>query len=222
MRKSDIDSVKSFISRRDDKYRASYGRVVESHPRQSIIVATVNGTGGFLRDPTGNRRFWPVNTPGGKARHAWDLTETDVAQIWAEAMVRWQEGERLFLEGDVKSVANAMQNAALESDEREGMVREYLEIPLPEGWDDYDLYARRSFLTGGEFGKTEKGVKRRRYVSTMEIWAECFGKDPSSIRKIDSYELGVVLRKLGWVSCETRKRIPLYGQQRMWECDKQK
>ena len=222
MRKSDIDSVKSFISRRDDKYRASYGRVVESHPRQSIIVATVNGTGGFLRDPTGNRRFWPVNTPGGKTRHAWDLTETDVAQIWAEAMVRWKEGERLFLEGDVKLEANAMQNAALETDEREGMVREYLEVPLPEGWDDYDLYARRSFLSGGEFGKTEKGVKCRRYVSTMEIWAECFGKDPSSIRKIDSYELGVVLRKLGWVSCETRKRIPLYGQQRMWECDKQK
>ena len=222
MRKSDIDSVKSFISRRDDKYRASYGRVVESHPRQSIIVATVNGTGGFLRDPTGNRRFWPVNTPGGKTRYAWDLIETDVALIWAEAILRWKEGERLFLEGDVKSVANVMQNAALESDEREGMVREYLEVPLPEGWDDYDLYARRSFLSGCEFGTTNKGVKRRRYVSTMEIWAECFGKDPSSIRKIDSYELGVVLRKLGWVSCETRKRIPLYGQQRMWECDKQK
>lgn len=220
MRKSDIDSVKSFISRRDDKYRASYGRVVESHPRQSIIVATVNGTGGFLRDPTGNRRFWPVNTPGGTTRHAWDLTETDVVQIWAEAMVRWKEGERLFLEGDVKLEANVMQNAALETDEREGMVREYLELLLPEGWDDYDLYARRSFLSGGEFGATEKGVKCRRYVSTMEIWAECFGKDPSSIRKIDSYELGVVLRKLGWVSCETRKRIPLYGQQRMWECDK--
>lgn len=222
MRKSDIDSVKSFISRRDDKYRASYGRVVESHPRQSIIVATVNGTGGFLRDPTGNRRFWPVNTPGGKTRHAWDLTETDVVQIWAEALVRWKEGERLFLEGDVKLEANVMQNAALETDEREGMVREYLERLLPESWEDYDLYARRSFLSGGEFGATEKGVKRRRYVSTMEIWAECFGKDPSSIRKIDSYELGVVLRKLGWVSCETRKRIPLYGQQRMWECDKQK
>ena len=222
MRKSDIDSVKSFISRRDDKYRASYGRVVESHPRQSIIVATVNGTGGFLRDPTGNRRFWPVNTPGGTTRHAWDLTETDVVKIWAEAMVRWKEGERLFLEGDVKLEANVMQNAALETDEREGMVREYLERLLPEGWDDYDLYARRSFLSGSEFGATEMGVKCRRYVSTMEIWAECFGKDPSSIRKIDSYELGVVLRKLGWVSCETRKRIPLYGQQRMWECDKQK
>ncbi|HOG53586.1 MAG TPA: phospho-sugar mutase, partial [Bacillota bacterium] len=49
-----------------------------------------------------------------------------------------------------------MQNAALESDEREGMVREYLEIHLPEGWDDYDLYTRRSFLTGGEFGAVKK------------------------------------------------------------------
>lgn len=221
MRKSDIDSVKSFISRRDDKYRASYGRVVESHPRQSIIVATVNGTGGFLRDPTGNRRFWPVNTPGGKTRHAWDLTTSDVQQIWAEAMVRWKDGERLFLEGEVKTVANAMQNAALETDEREGMVREYLERLLPEGWNELDLYARRSFLTGGEFGSTEKGVAQREYVSAIEIWAECFGKDPASIRKMDSYEIGVVLRKLGWVSSEMRKRIPIYGLQRLWECDKQ-
>ena len=222
MRKSDIDSVKSFISRRDDKYRASYGRVVESHPRQTIIVATVNGTGGFLRDPTGNRRFWPVNTPGGKTRHAWDLTPSDVQQIWAEAMVRWKDDERLFLEGEIRNAANAMQNAALETDEREGMVREYLDRLLPEGWDGLDLYARRSFLTGGEFGSTEKGVNRRKYVSTMEIWAECLGRDPSAIRKMDSYELGVVLRKLGWVSGETRKRIPIYGQQRLWECDKQK
>jgi len=221
MRKSDIDSVKSFISRRDDKYRASYGRVVESHPRQAIIIATVNGTGGFLRDPTGNRRFWPVKTPGGVKRHAWDLTETDVDQIWAEALVRWKEGERLFLEGDLKYEANLMQNAALETDEREGMVREYLERLLPEDWDSYDLYARRSFLTGGEFGSQSEGIQRRRYVSTMEIWAECYGKDPSSIRKMDSYEIGVVLRKLDWVSSDKRKRLPIYGQQRVWECDKQ-
>jgi hypothetical protein len=38
---------------------------------------------------------------------------------------------------------------------------------------------------------------------------------------MDSYEIGVVLRKLGWVSSEMRKRIPIYGQQRLWECDKQ-
>ncbi|GHV27335.1 hypothetical protein FACS18948_4540 [Clostridia bacterium] len=57
MKKSDIDCVKAFLSRRYDKYRPSYGRTVEDHPRQTIIVATVNGMGGYLRDPTGNRRF---------------------------------------------------------------------------------------------------------------------------------------------------------------------
>jgi predicted P-loop ATPase len=97
MRKSDIDSVKSFISRRDDKYRASYGRVVESHPRQSIIVATVNSMGGFLRDPTGNRRFWPIRVGGTEARKGWDVTDTDVLQIWAEAKHIYESGENSIL-----------------------------------------------------------------------------------------------------------------------------
>ena len=56
MKKADIEKVKSFVSTTDDKYRASYGRVVESHPRQCVIFATVNGDGrGYLRDITGNR-----------------------------------------------------------------------------------------------------------------------------------------------------------------------
>ena len=103
------------------------------------------------------------------------------------------------------------------------MIAEYLERLLPDDWDKMDLPERRGFLRGDQFtGGNRVGTQKRTTVSAVEIWAECFGKDPSSIRKIDSYELGVVLRKLGWVSCETRKRIPLYGQQRMWECDKQK
>lgn len=60
MRKMDVETVKSFITRTDDKYRQSYGVSVESHPRSCIIVGTTNSDGGFLRDITGNRRFWPV------------------------------------------------------------------------------------------------------------------------------------------------------------------
>lgn len=48
----DVETVKSFITRTDDKYRPSYGRAVESHPRQCIIVGTTNSDGGFLRDIT--------------------------------------------------------------------------------------------------------------------------------------------------------------------------
>lgn len=62
MKKADIEKVKSFLSTSDDKYRPSYGRVVESHPRQCIIIGTVNGERGYLRDITataasGSSRF---------------------------------------------------------------------------------------------------------------------------------------------------------------------
>jgi predicted P-loop ATPase len=220
MRKSDIDSVKSFISRRDDKYRASYGRVVESHPRQSIIVATVNSMGGFLRDPTGNRRFWPVVTPGGTTKHSWDITDEEVRQVWAEAVQLWKNGEKLYLEGSVKEIAAKEQNAALETDPREGMVREYLDKLLPENWCDYDLGARRTFLYGSDFGTPHEGSVQRETVSTVEIWCECFGKDQSNMKRPDGYELGVVLRKLGWLQTDRREYLPIYGRQRVWERDK--
>ena len=60
MKKADIEKVKAFLSTSDDKYRPSYGKTVESHPRQCIIIASVNGERGYLRDITGNRRFWVV------------------------------------------------------------------------------------------------------------------------------------------------------------------
>ena len=59
MRKIEIETIKNFISKQVDSYRAAYGRRVEDHPRQCIFIGTTNSTA-FLRDDTGNRRFWPV------------------------------------------------------------------------------------------------------------------------------------------------------------------
>ena len=60
MRKADLDKVKAFISRQDDKYRASFGRRVTPHPRQCVFFGTTNSESGYLRDITGNRRYWNV------------------------------------------------------------------------------------------------------------------------------------------------------------------
>lgn len=73
MKKADVETVKSFITRQDDKYRASYGVNVESHLRQSIIVGSTNAESGFLRDITGNRRFWPVRIGGDAVKKPWEL-----------------------------------------------------------------------------------------------------------------------------------------------------
>ena len=221
MKKADIESVKSFISRTDDEYRPSYGKTVESHPRQCIIVGSTNSETGFLRDITGNRRFWPVSVNGKSKKKSWEITKEEVEQIWAEAVHFYNKDEKLYLEGDTAVLARSKQADAMESDEREGLVREYLDKLLPDNWDDMDLYERRHYLSdSGVSGIAKKGIVRRATVCNMEIWCECFGKDPSVMKKIDSYELGGIMQKIdGWQKSNSR-RISLYGKQRIYERNK--
>ena len=121
MKKADIEKVKSFLSTSDDKYRPSYGRVVESHPRQCIIIGTVNGERGYLRDITGNRRFWIIKVHQKTQKQNWHFTQADRDQFWAEAKAIWESGEKLYLEGDILAESEKAQRNAMEVDERVGI-----------------------------------------------------------------------------------------------------
>ena len=220
MRKTDVETVKSFISRVDDKYRASYGLNVESHPRQCIIVGSTNAESGFLRDITGNRRFWPVRISGNGTKKPWQLAKEEVEQIWAETIAIYKNGENLYLEGQDATLAMSEQAGAMESDEREGIVRNYLDTLLPDEWDTMSLYERRSFLNGSEFGAPNRvGKNSRQLVCNMEIWCECFGKEASALKRTDSYEISSVMRKIeGWGKYTDNTTglysFPIYGRQR--------
>ena len=222
MKKTDVETVKSFLSRVDDKYRASYGLNVESHPRQCVIVGSTNTESGFLRDITGNRRFWPVRVNGESVRKPWQISGEDVLQVWAEAKTVYENGERLYLEGDVAAMAVSEQAEAMETDDREGLVRTYLDTLLPENWGSMSLYDRRNFLNGSEFGEERQtGTVRRMMVCNMEIWCECFGRESSALKKIDSYEISGIMRKIeGWGKYTETKNgmsgFPIYGKQRAY------
>lgn len=220
IKKVDVETVKSFVTRNDDKFRQSYGTTVESHPRGCVIVGSTNSEGGFLRDVTGNRRFWPVHVTGKGKYRGWDLQPETVDQIWAEAIVRYREGEELYLKGDEAQEAYLAQQEAMESDDREGIVADFLEHPLPANWDNMDLYQRRSFLGGGDFetGGLTGTVVRERFC-LMEVWCECFGKERQNFKKTDSYELESIIQKIGgWKRYDGNStgklRIPGYGVQR--------
>ena len=90
--KGDINLIKAFISAEVDRYRPSYGRVVEAFPRQCVLVGTTNEKQ-WLRDRTGNRRFWPV-----PVRHRintdWLAKYRD--QLLAEAFATYLDGERYY------------------------------------------------------------------------------------------------------------------------------
>jgi hypothetical protein len=93
IRKSDVEHLKAMLSRTTDRARLSYGRLTTDRPRQFIIVGTTNATF-YLRDTTGNRRFWPVAVIGFKLA---DLSR-DRDQLWAEAAAREAAGESIRLD----------------------------------------------------------------------------------------------------------------------------
>ncbi len=173
LRKAETETLRSFISRQNDIYRAAFGKRATPHPRQCIFFGTTNAESGYLRDTTGNRRFWPIKTPGNGKKRSWELTEYDILQIWAEAMVYVEQGEKLYLPPEIEALAKNEQREALEADEREGLVQDFLDALLPENWDKMDTYERRNFLEGtGVGGIGQIGTVKRMTVSNMEIWCE--------------------------------------------------
>lgn len=213
MRKVEVEAVKGFISRQIDIYRAAYGRNTEARPRQCIIVGSTNDDTGFLRDITGNRRFWPVKVTGRSERHPWDLTQEEVDQIWAEAKSFYDTGESVLLSREAARLAQDAQRDAMEQDDRQGLIEEYLERLLPEGWENMDIDKRLLFLDSDE-----EGTVRRTEVSNIEIWVEALHgistkMDPNKEGRAIS---AMMARIPGWTKCGGRRRIKGYGLQRIY------
>ena len=218
MKKADIDKVKAFISRQDDKYRASFGRRVTPHPRQCIFFGTTNSQNGYLRDITGNRRFWTVRTPGTGRLKPWELSKEDVRQIWAEALALVKKGEKLYLDSDLEAYSQVEQSAAMEQDDREGLVSTYLNLLLPENWDSMDIYARQEYISDPNSPTQPKGMVQRNTVSNLEIWCECFGKRKEDIKPSDSYAIAAIMLHIaGWQKTDERETQPIYGRQRLYK-----
>jgi putative DNA primase/helicase len=86
--KAEIALIKAFITAKVDRYRPSYGRVVESYARQCVMFGTTNEST-YLRDRTGNRRFWPVPVRN-RINIDWLAKWRD--QLLAEAFVLYAQG----------------------------------------------------------------------------------------------------------------------------------
>ncbi len=222
MRKGEVEIIKHFTAKSEDSYRAAYGHHTETRKRQCIFVGTTNRHE-FLRDETGNRRFFPIDLNPKKAVKSVfsDLTDYEVDQLWAEAVQMYKGGEKIYMDTDILRELSALeQNAHFEESPLTGDVVKYLDTLLPEDWAKMSLSDRRLFLNGSDFGVQPKGTIRRDKVCPLEVWCEAFGGDRRDFTYQRCKEIkDIIVRIGGWEA--VRIRFGNYGVQRGFirECD---
>lgn len=193
-RRTDVSRIKQFLSLRTDRFRAAYGKNVKEVPRSCVFFGTTNSDE-FLSDRTGNRRFWPIDT--GVQEHPKNVFrdldgERDL--IWAEAVMRWQSGEALYLEGEADKLARATQEEHREASSREGLIAEFLERYVPADWYAWELDKRRLFWATPNTEALELVPRDR--VCAIEVWCECFGGTSKDARSMDIREINAIIAAL--------------------------
>ena len=213
-KKTTENEAKQFLSKQEDVYRPAYGRHTIVRPRRCLFIGTTNSET-FLRDDTGNRRFWPikcmVQEPLSDIFTRMDRALAD--QLWAEAKHYYEKGEPLYLPKELEQVARDIQSKHLEESPLTGTVRRYLEMKLPEGWENMDISQRYYyFQTYDEELSEGKPIEK---VCAMQVWCEALGGNERSLDKTKAKEInGIIKNTKGWEYIEYPLKFGNYGPQR--------
>jgi Virulence-associated protein E-like domain len=158
MRKADVEHLKAMLSRRVDRARMAYGRLPVEAPRQCVIAGTTN-KGEYLRDTTGNRRFWPVLI----VRFDLDALRRDRDQLWAEAAAREAKGESIRLARELWPEAAKEQRQRLADDPFVAVLANHLghlegKIKACDVWEILNLHGAQ--LTQDVYTRAAEAMKR--------------------------------------------------------------
>jgi predicted P-loop ATPase len=180
LKRAEVEDIKRFITRRVENYIPKYGREEVREPRQCVFVGTTNQET-YLKDDTGNRRFWPVRVP--------DYVDTNIVwlrlnreQLFAEALHRYYAGEQWFPDHDTeRRLFVPEQEARRVADELEEAIVEFLEVVL----------------------KDPKPSVTTNQLAT-HLWGDLAGRRPTGA----SQRIAHILRRLGWAAVVSNgKRI---------------
>ena len=216
-RKAEVEAIKNFLSKTSDDFRPAYGKNEVHRLRQNIFFATTNEDE-FLRDVTGERRYWPIQVSMNKPKYnLWaDLTSDVVGQIWAEAVTHYRNRIPLVLPPSLCADLLTIQNDYKVKDEWQGLIESFLEKKLPTNWYGMTPKQRRSYFANEDMLSAE-GVLVRTSVCAKEILNECVDLGVvNTSDKGNSYRVSSCMKKIdGWRRNKLLSDVG-YGRQRVW------
>lgn len=168
--RADAAKSKAFFSRATDRYRNPYGRKPVNVVRQCVFAGSVNHAT-YLKDDTGNRRYWPVRA----GYIALDELKLDHDQLWAEALAEFRKGTIWWAAASEKEMFTAEQEERYVGDAYEDRIRAWL--------DDVD----------------EVTSARRDKVTMRELMGRCLGLDAAKWTLPEQQRVGrIMARQEGW------------------------
>jgi predicted P-loop ATPase len=187
MSRAEVSRIKAFLTRTTDRFRPPYGRYTIEVPRQCVFAGTVN-LDTYLRDETGNRRFWPLRC----GTIDIDALARDRDQLWAEAVHRFREGAIWWIDDPaLLAVAREEQDRRYQADAWEDLIEHWLthEIhTVSDGFPDY----------GNARSESVPRSEPLRDVSVGEILEQAIGLEPARWTRGDQMRVSAYLKANGW------------------------
>ena len=200
----ELETQKSFLSACHTRTRLAYERRAIDYRRQCVFIGSTNQDE-YLKDSTGNRRWWPLDASEDVKFIDIDKLRSEVDQIWAEAMMLYSQGKSVFLSASALNLAEVAQEEKREEDAWQGIIEEWLSEDVPT--DRYD----------SKFGSLENGpLLPRDRVCIQEIWDDCLDMKRQP-KPIERKRIGGILKRTkGWKSVSTIRFGVRYGRQKGW------
>jgi predicted P-loop ATPase len=175
LNKSAIEILKAFITRQVDRMRPAYGRTVQEFKRQCIFIGTINPEKqGYLKDPTGNRRFWPVSIKNVDIAGLREIRD----QLWAEAFYYYQRGESIYI---TDRETQAMVDSEIVKRQQEDPWYEVLEKFIEQNYTDY-------IPEGSEYC----------IILPSELYENALGGNTARITNYEATRIANILVRLGF------------------------
>ncbi len=210
--KHEVTTIKGFISRRKDKVRLAYAKRASEFHRQCVFIGSTNEDE-YLRDETGNRRFWPIQCNVDQIDT--NLLKENVSQIWAEAVAMYAEMRRrqtfdslpLYLSDDAAREEAEMRQEGSRIETQEELLAGEIEAWLNQPAKD---------TTGFDEEDGDGKPRYRNETCVKEVWIEMLGRDSASLIQRESVRVGKALKLVpGWYKAGSA-RTEKYGKQRVF------